>query len=475
MTIDQECSFEREDTILHGPLLPPLGVYGFGAVETVILTALVTEDPLLLIGRSGTGKTFLLNSLSEALALEHRHYNASLISFDDLVGFPYPQPDGAAIRFLETPATVWSAQSVLIDELSRCKPEHQNRLFSLIHERRIQGLALPRLRFRWAAMNPPSCDQGGPDDYLGSEPLDPALADRFGLFVRAADWDALSDEERVAIANPAGEGRIADDGGRLARLTAAWREAFLVAIQSCPAEIITYVTLVIGHLNTAGLRISPRRSRLLARSLLAGSIIEARTTDGLFRTLLDCSLPQTTSAVAVNGPAVAAAHRAAWAAAFEPGEVWLHRFLAEPSLAAKVRILRKACPSPDAGSQAVAQLLAAEGEVRRLAFAFAAYPAAAMGALPIGSEGVNDLAKVAGPILSVDGEISWQGQAPGGGRPPQTGPYVAVVSQLRGARRERAQQFFRYCLVARVQVPDPGAIEAEIEAIVGVLRKAGAR
>lgn len=121
------------------PHLPDLGVYGFDRYEPIILAALITEDPMLLIGRSGTGKTFLLNSLSEALGLEHRHYNASLISFDDLVGFPYPDAENATVRFLETPATVWGAESVLIDEISRCKPEHQNRLFSLIHERRVQG------------------------------------------------------------------------------------------------------------------------------------------------------------------------------------------------------------------------------------------------------------------------------------------------------------------------------------------------
>ena len=47
--------------------LPGLGVYGFDSIEPLILSALVTEDPLLLIGPSGTGKTYLLNSLSEAL------------------------------------------------------------------------------------------------------------------------------------------------------------------------------------------------------------------------------------------------------------------------------------------------------------------------------------------------------------------------------------------------------------------------
>lgn len=49
--------------------LRDLGVYGFDSLEPVILAALVTEDPMLLIGASGTGKTYLLNSLSEALGL----------------------------------------------------------------------------------------------------------------------------------------------------------------------------------------------------------------------------------------------------------------------------------------------------------------------------------------------------------------------------------------------------------------------
>ena len=137
-----------------------IGAYGFRAKQIAILAALVTEDPLLLIGNSGTGKTYLLNSISEALGLEHRHYNASLIAFDDLVGFPYPDDARERVRFLETPATIWGAESVLVDEISRCKPEHQNRLFSLVHERRIQGIALQSLRYRWAAMNPCSADQG---------------------------------------------------------------------------------------------------------------------------------------------------------------------------------------------------------------------------------------------------------------------------------------------------------------------------
>jgi len=48
------------------------------------LAALMDEQPLLLIAPHGTAKSELLNRLAAALGLEHRHYNASLIAFDDL-------------------------------------------------------------------------------------------------------------------------------------------------------------------------------------------------------------------------------------------------------------------------------------------------------------------------------------------------------------------------------------------------------
>jgi hypothetical protein len=165
--------------------LADLGVYGFDRHETTILAALVTEDPLLLVGRSGTGKTFLLNTLSEALGLEHRHYNASLISFDDVVGFPYPDEAHSTVRFLETPATVWGA---------------------------------------------------------GSEPLDPAF-----------------------------------DG---------WRARFLEQSSACPPQVTSYVTTVVNALNGAGVRISPRRARLLARSLMAACIVADRSGSTVFRSVL---------------------------------------------------------------------------------------------------------------------------------------------------------------------------------------------
>ncbi len=48
-------------------LLVELGVIGCEAIEPVILAVLAQGDPLLLIGKHGTGKSFLLNRLCAAL------------------------------------------------------------------------------------------------------------------------------------------------------------------------------------------------------------------------------------------------------------------------------------------------------------------------------------------------------------------------------------------------------------------------
>jgi len=453
--------------------LETLEVFGFDAVEPAILAALVTEDPLLLIGRSGTGKTFLLNSLSEELGLEHRHYNASLISFDDLVGFPFPDADNGGVKFLETPATVWGAESVLVDEISRCKPEHQNRLFSLVHERRIQGIPITGLRYRWAAMNPVTSDQSGLEEYAGSEPLDPALADRFALLVWAVDWADLSDDERFKVADPGGEGKKSDDGGKLRQKLDLWRKEFLLQQKNCPRFILNYTTTVVNALNGAGVRISPRRSRLMARSFLAAEIVKGGRTQTLYRLILDCSLPHVAWGEEVKKAVVGAAHRVAWDTASKSG-AWVHAFMAENSLSKKLKILLEKCKNDDEGTQAVAQFIASESRERAAAFAFATCLAAVQGKLPIGSEGVNDLSKVASPALTVDGEISWQERLNANGtKHPEFERFVKVTQKLRAARRERAQQFFNWCLVSDVKPENPAAIEKEINECVKLLAARG--
>jgi hypothetical protein len=47
----------------------------------------------------------LLTRLCEAMGLVGRHYNASLVKHDDLIGYPLPD-DAGRLRFVQTPAWV---------------------------------------------------------------------------------------------------------------------------------------------------------------------------------------------------------------------------------------------------------------------------------------------------------------------------------------------------------------------------------
>jgi MoxR-like ATPase len=454
--------------------LTKLGAYGFEEQEIVLLAALVTEDPILLIGRSGTGKTFLLNTLSEALGLEHRHYNASLVSFDDLVGFPYPDEAKSEVRFLETPATIWNAESVLVDEISRCKPEHQNRFFSLVHERRVQGIALEKLRYRWAAMNPSSADQGTGEDYTGSEPLEPALADRFAVLLEVGDWSSLSSADRKRIADPSSEGVIAGDGGELATRVGEWRSRFLEALPRCPDGIVEYACAATTALGDAGVRISPRRSRLLARTLLAASIVHGGIDEKVFLQVLSVSLPQIAWDGEVDRDKVRAAHHAAWGCSFRDSkEQWIHRFHLEKPLDRKLALLVEECPDPDTGTLAIEQLLVYESKERQAAFALATFPAAIQGALPIGSEAVSDLGRIAEKLLDIDGTIRWAERlSESNTSHPEHSRLGGALSRLRGARAARARQLFYWCLVGKVVLDGPKTFEEEFNRCVLVAGKA---
>ncbi|RMF85212.1 MAG: hypothetical protein D6739_04810, partial [Nitrospirae bacterium] len=252
-------------------LLANLNLFGLDHLDPVLLAALADERPLLLIGPHGTAKSELLNRAARALGLEHRHYNASLISFDDLLGYPVPDLESGSIRFLRTPASLWEAESVFIDELSRCRPETANKLFSVIHERRVQGLEIPRLRYRWAAMNPPpseeqeeAADAGTAVLYTGARPLDPALADRFPWVVELPSIDRLPlRARRRLIARGSAPPRRT---GRIRRLL----EAAQRRLARCPREARAWCAAwaegLVAPLAEAGLPISGRRAVMLAAS-----------------------------------------------------------------------------------------------------------------------------------------------------------------------------------------------------------------
>ncbi len=301
-----------------------LGLQGLDGIAPVLLAALATEEPLLLIGPHGTAKSLLLTRVATALGLEFRHYNASLLNFDDLVGFPLPGKDGR-LEYIKTPAAVWGAGAVIFDEISRCRPDIQNKLFPIIHERKVQGLTLDGLRYRWAAMNPPSTDDND-NGYLGSEPLDTALADRFAFIVEMPTWAALAEGEQLAIIQ-AVDSPVSPLDARCLSDALTRTRANLPAIEMAMAEgVAAYVRTLVALLAQANIALSPRRAGMLYRSVLAVNAAVMVLTPSMQASdasllAVRNALPQRAQGIAVPEVKLLAAHREAWRMAnIAPGD-----------------------------------------------------------------------------------------------------------------------------------------------------------
>lgn len=326
------------------------------AIEAPVLAALATETPLLLIGPHGTAKSLLLLRVAAALGLEFRHYNASLLNFDDLVGFPLPGPDGD-LRYARTPAAIWGAGAVFFDEISRCRPDVQNKLFPILHERRVQGLPLDGLRHRWAAMNPPvgsgEVGGGGDLDYLGSEPLDAALADRFGFVVEMPAWSDLTRAQQLSVIQ-AEDAPIEEDAARALRIAIDDVRGKLAAQSpDRTAAIADYVHAITGLLAQAGLPTSPRRANMLwrgARAVLAAQRVLdpcAPIGDALLAAV--CSgLPQRAEGVPVSHAKVLAAHREALHTITLEADDPLREILSAEAPLDRLRLALRADALPDA-------------------------------------------------------------------------------------------------------------------------------
>jgi MoxR-like ATPase len=321
-----------------------LYVHGWGHLDAVLLAALATESPVLLIGAHGTAKTLLVERLAKSLELNFRHYNASLLNYDDLVGIPMPDEAGTSLHFISTPGAVWEAEFIFFDEISRCRPDLQNKLFPIIHERRVIGMDLGNLRYRWAAMNPPSpdnpeLDAASSEYYLGSEPLDPALTDRFPFIIPVPTWRDLSRDDRRKILSM--RSQYSSNG-----VTGEFERPLGELLQECQSLLYTvedeigdglvdYMVAVMDLLEKARLPQSPRRARSLAHGIIAIHAAR-RILEGNDVELVDSAelallygLPQNATEVPPSPAAIVALHRQAWEiATMLDDEVW-RQILAE--------------------------------------------------------------------------------------------------------------------------------------------------
>jgi MoxR-like ATPase len=248
-------------------LTPELGIHGLKNLDAVILAALASNATVLLIGPHGSAKTLLARRIAETLGCAFRHYNTSLLNYDDLVGYPIPDPGNRTLNFIQTPGTIWNAEFILFDEISRARPEIQNKVFPIVHEHRVQGIELQHLSHCWAAMNPPSDGEEAHDAiYFGSWSLDAALADRFRFVLRVPGFNELQENarEEIMLNGDENKGRPA-----LKSRIEAVRKQLNSVDDTDKHWLVRYLSAMIPLLEKAEITISGRRARYLFENVLA--------------------------------------------------------------------------------------------------------------------------------------------------------------------------------------------------------------
>jgi MoxR-like ATPase len=380
---------DEKEVIRKASITATLEVQGWQHLDAILLAALTTNFPVLLIGPHGTAKTLLVERLAEALGMSFRHYNASLLNYDDLVGIPIPEEGNEHLRFITTPGAIWDAEFVFFDEISRCRPDLQNKLFPIIHERRVVGMNLERLRYRWAAMNPPTPDNADLDSptqdmYLGSEPLDPALTDRFPYVITVPNWRDLSRDDQRRMLSLRGtksqNGTVESFHLPFDELVEACTELIPQVEAEYSEWLIDYLIAVMDLLQKASLPQSPRRARMLVESIIAVHAArlvlegeEAELEDSAEVALL-YGLPQNATDVPPSPASIVAIHRQAWEiTSMMEDEVW--RQILQESDALKRILLGEALQmSDDDISRLVTQALNVDAsEARKIGLATALY------------------------------------------------------------------------------------------------------
>jgi len=366
-----------------------LGIRGWKHVDSVLLAALATESPLLLIGPHGTAKSMLVERVARALQQRMRHYNASLINYDDLVGIPLPDEHGTSLKFITGPGTIWDTSFVFFDEISRCRADLQNKLFPIIHERRVIGIDLTSLRHRWAAMNPPMPDapvSAGQEYYGGSESLDFALLDRFPFIIPVPNWADLTREDRirVIIGNYDEESRPSETLFDLSELVEACAELIPQVERESRNWLGEYVVSLVDFLEQANLRQSPRRAAMIARSITAVhaarmvlegvALDDPQALDESVEIAVRFSLPQTGTDTPPSPMKVIALHRQAWEIAQRMEDSQWRQVMLEFDKARRVALADTLNFSDDDMSQLITQALGAEdSDARQIGLATAIF------------------------------------------------------------------------------------------------------
>src|SRR5918997_6182915 len=179
-------------------------IVGQEALVRAVVVCLLCEGHALLEGVPGLGKTMLLKTLSDAVALEFTRiqFTPDLMPADVVGTQVLEEGDDGRRRFVFRPGPVF-ANLVLADEINRATPKSQSALLEAMQERQVTVAGttrpLPRPFLVMATQNPLEME--------GTYPLPEAQLDRFLL---KALVPFPSAEELVAVVGRTTGGAGAD-------------------------------------------------------------------------------------------------------------------------------------------------------------------------------------------------------------------------------------------------------------------------
>lgn len=186
-----------------------LGIKGWGSInDRMILTSIVTGDPLLIVNKFGQGKTAIVDRLGQVITKQLKKYrpnekmtanviNVATANPQDWAGYLIPpkELDGTKpMVLIESPQSLLNAVLIATDEMGRTQARNQNNVLSLIQERRVDGIPT-KCEILFAMMNPVMSD----DTDEGSEPLIGPLADRFALMIEPPNFDKMNIDDKKEV------------------------------------------------------------------------------------------------------------------------------------------------------------------------------------------------------------------------------------------------------------------------------------
>jgi MoxR-like ATPase len=286
---------KEESTRPRSGLLRELNLFGYEKIEDVIIAALVTGDPLLLVGTHGTAKTMLCENIAKAMGKRFIAYDASKALFEDVLGFPNPYSmEKGEIDYISTPISIQGKEFVLIDEISRANYQLQGKWLEVIRSRRIMGKKIEGLHYIFGAMNPPS--------YVGARTLDAALSGRFAFIVEAPDFSALDAEAKESVLDNVSEddavvlngsvGPRSFASSSLQEIVGMAKEHYQRVENECSHEIRKLILALEKHLTAQNFVFDGRRAGMVKRGLTAILSVRAakgvEIAEGLHATFREC-------------------------------------------------------------------------------------------------------------------------------------------------------------------------------------------